>query len=72
LCWALDLVGGAKQREIIQKIAPNSILYHYNGTNYTLGLAPGAGSCEQLSNGVVRLSPNGLGKLGLILNGHHK
>jgi hypothetical protein len=72
LRWALDLVGGAKQREIIQKIASNSILYHYNATNYTLGLAPGAGSCEQLGDGVVRLSPNGSGKLGLILNGHHK
>jgi hypothetical protein len=68
LHWALDLVGGARQQAVARKVEPGRIRYHYNGTNYELGLSSGAACCQQLGNGVIRLSPDSSGKLGLILN----
>jgi hypothetical protein len=68
LRWALDLVGGDKQRTAAENVSSDGVLYHYNGTHYKLALAPGAGSCQQLTNGVIRLNPDGSGKLVLILN----
>jgi hypothetical protein len=68
LPWALDLVGGDKQATAVQKISTNGIQYHYNNTNYKLGVPNGSGSCEQLTNGVIRITPNSSGKLAFILN----
>lgn len=68
LHWALDLVGGDKQATAVQKISTNGIQYHYHSTNYKLGVPRGAGSCEQLTNGVIRITPNSSGKLRLILD----
>ncbi|MDB6110215.1 MAG: hypothetical protein JWR69_1965 [Pedosphaera sp.] len=67
LRWAWNLVGGAQQTSAVQNVASNSITYNYTGVNYQLQLAPGAGSCQLLSNGDIRLSPNSSGKLALIL-----
>jgi hypothetical protein len=69
LRWALDLVGGARQKSAVQNVTSNSIKYSYTGVNYQLQLAPDAGSCQQLSNGDLRLSPNSSGKLILIPDG---
>lgn len=68
LHWALDLVGGNRQQAVVRKVAPDHILYQYNGTNYKLEVSSGTGSCQQLSDGVIRLSPDHSGKLELILN----
>jgi len=68
LSWAWNLVGGAQQTSAVQNIMSNSITYSYSGVNYQLRLAPNAGSCRQLSNGDIRLSPNSSGKLVLILD----
>jgi hypothetical protein len=68
LRWAWDMVGGAQQKSAVQTVTPNGVAYHCPGMNYRLGLSPNAGSCQQLSNGAIRLSPNSSGKLVLILN----
>ncbi len=68
LHWAWDLVGGARQKSAVQKVASDSITYHDAGANYQLKLAEDAGSCTQLENGVIRLSPNSSGKLVLVLS----
>jgi hypothetical protein len=68
LRWAWDLVGGAQQKSALQQVAPNGVMYHDNGVDYILRVLPDAGSCEQLSNGTIRLMPNGSGQLGLIFD----
>ena len=69
LSWGWDMVGGAEQKIAVQAVTSNNIAYHYTGANYQLRLASNAGYCEQLTNGAVRLSPNRLGQLVLVLGG---
>ena len=67
LSWALDLVGGAQQKSVVQRVSSNSVLYRALGLDYQLGVAPNAGACEQLASGAIRLYPNGSGRLVLLL-----
>jgi hypothetical protein len=67
LPWAWDLVGGAQQKSVVQAVTPNSIVYHFTGMKYRLSVPVDVGSCQQLGNGAIRLSPNSAGKLVLIL-----
>jgi hypothetical protein len=67
LRWAWEMVGGAKQKAAVQTVTAEGIVYRSAGMNYQLRLAPGAGSCQQLDNGAVRLIPDTSGKLVLIL-----
>ncbi len=67
LHWAWDLVGGAQQDAVVQTVTTNSIVYHSAGMKYQLRIAPDAGSCHQLGNGAIRLSPNSSGTLVLNL-----
>jgi len=67
LPWAWYLVGGAQQKSAVQSVTPNSISYHHGGVDYQIRLAPGAGLCGRLDNGVIRLSPGNSGKLSLQL-----
>jgi hypothetical protein len=69
LRWAWELVGGAQQRSAVQTVTSNSVAYHANGMNYPLRLSADAGSCQQLDNNNIRLSPNRSGKLVLVLGG---
>ncbi|MGC9944476.1 MAG: hypothetical protein ABSE48_21840 [Verrucomicrobiota bacterium] len=69
LHWACDMIGGEHQKSAVQAVTPESIAYQYNGASYQLRLSPGAGICEQLANGTIRLSPNRSGKLVMILGG---
>ena len=69
LRWAWNLVGGAQQKSAVQTVTANGVAYHYAGADYQLKLAPDAGSCQQMENGIIRLSPNDSGKLVLILGG---
>ncbi|HXI72755.1 MAG TPA: hypothetical protein VNN22_20645 [Verrucomicrobiae bacterium] len=68
LRWAWNLAGGAQQQVVVQAVASNGITYHYAGVNYEPKLSSGMGSCQQLSNGDIRLCPNNSGKLELFLN----
>jgi hypothetical protein len=68
LRWAWDLVGNAQQKSAVQTVTPNAIAYHYTGTDYQLRLSRDGGSCDQLGNGNIRLSPNSSGNLILLLN----
>ncbi|MDB6110214.1 MAG: hypothetical protein JWR69_1964 [Pedosphaera sp.] len=68
LHWAWDMVGGAQQKSAVQTVRSNSVVFHCTGMDYQLRLAPDAGSCQQLSNGAIRLSPNNSGKLVLTLD----
>lgn len=67
LHWVWDMVGGAQQKTAVQTVTPNAIMYHHTGVNYQLRLASGAGSCQQLGDGAIRLTPNSSGKLVLLL-----
>ena len=67
LPWAWDLVGGAQQKSVVQSVASNSINYRSTGMNYQIRVSPDMGTCQQLGNGAIRLSPNSAGKLVLIL-----
>jgi hypothetical protein len=66
LPWAWNLVG-ARQKSAVQNVTSNRITYSYAGVKYQLQVAPNAGSCQQLSNGEIQLSPNRAGKLVLTL-----
>ena len=69
LRWAVDLVGGARQKSAVRTVASKGINYHYAGMDYELRLSPDAGFCRQFGDGAIRLSPNSSGKLVLILGG---
>ena len=69
LRWALEMVGGARQKSAVQLVTSNSIAYHSTGVSYQLRLSSDAGSCEQLGNGAIRLSPNHSGRLVLNVGG---
>ena len=63
LSWAWDLIGGTQQSAAVQSISTNAISYLYNGASYQLRIVPGAGTCQQLSNGILQLLPNAVGEL---------
>jgi hypothetical protein len=67
LHWAWDFIGGPQLRSIVQSVAPQSVAFQSAGLAYSIRLASDAGTCEQLDDGVIRLSPNGSGKLILLL-----
>jgi hypothetical protein len=67
LHWALALAGGARQASAVQAVTPHAVAYRYSGVNYQLRLPPGAGDCQPLRNGDIRLNPDVSGKLVLIL-----
>ncbi|HEY4414122.1 MAG TPA: hypothetical protein VGO57_00400 [Verrucomicrobiae bacterium] len=67
LPWAWDLVGGDQQKMVVQKVMPNSISYQQGGVNYQIQPASGAGFCQQLDNGAIRIGPDSSGKLTLML-----
>jgi hypothetical protein len=62
----LDLVGGPRQKAVVQSVTADAVSYRSDGVNYQLTPSPGTGSFRQLDNGTVRISPNASGKL--ILN----
>lgn len=61
--WGWKLVGGEKQKAIVQSVKGDGIAYKYGGTDYQLRLGSGSGFCEQLSNGDLQLDSNKAGKL---------
>lgn len=63
LSWAWDLVGGSEQSSAVQNVSSNAISYLYGGASYQLQIPQGAGTCQQLSNGILRLLPNAGGQL---------
>jgi hypothetical protein len=67
LRWAWNLVGGEQQKNVIREVTPDGIGYRYSGMDYELQLSPDSGSCQQLSDGSIRISPNKFGKLVLVL-----
>jgi len=69
LRWAWDMVGGAPQKAAVQAVTSNGVAYRASGQNYQLQLAPGLGSCQQLDDGSIRLTPNSSGKIVLRLGG---
>ena len=66
LLWAFDLVTGVQPELRLITVTSNSVSYSYRGTDYQLRLSPGTGSCQQLTNGDIRLSPNKTGNLALV------
>ena len=78
LNWAWMLIGGTQQSAAVQNVSSNSISYIFYpvtangstgaGVNYQLQPAPNAGSCRQLGNGNIQISPDSSGRLVLNLN----
>lgn len=67
LPWAWDLIGGTQQKSVVRMVTSNSVMYRSTGLNYQIRVSLDMGSCQQLGNGAIRLSPNSAGKLVLIL-----
>jgi hypothetical protein len=67
LPWAWDMVGGAQQKSAVQTVTSTAVTYICAALKYQLKLSPKTGSCQQLTNGAIRLSPNNSGKLVLNL-----
>jgi hypothetical protein len=63
LPWAWDMARGAQQPFAVRVVTATGIGYRYAGADYQLRVSRGAGSCEGLSNGHLRLRPNRSGKL---------
>lgn len=63
LRWAWQLVGGERQKTIVKAVHPDAIAYQYAGTDYQLQLPGDSGSCLQLANGDIQLTPNSAGTL---------
>lgn len=66
LNWSWLLVGGAPQASAVQNVGSNGVSYLYNGTGYQVNLE--AGSCQQLGNGNISLTPDTNGSLILDLD----
>jgi hypothetical protein len=66
LCWAWNLAGGAGQKSVVRATSPAGIDYRWQGTDYRLRILPGAGSCQQLDNGDIRLLADKSGRLVLL------
>ena len=66
--WAWDMAGGTRQKSIVEKLTPKSIVYRYSGVSYQLSLPSNGGSCEQSEDGTIRLRANSAGKLVLNLD----
>jgi hypothetical protein len=67
LYWAWDLVGGAQQKSVVQRVTPDCVQYHGGGVDYKLQVAPGGGFCQQLAGGTIRISADSSGNIVLIL-----
>ena len=67
--WAWKLAGGAKQKSIIQSVAPQAVDYLYAGTGYQLRLPRGSGFCRQLRSGDIQIKANKTGTIVLLLDG---
>lgn len=65
LSWAWNLAAGPEQTSAVQKVTSDTITYCYKNARYRLHLT--AGSCRQLSDGRLQLSPNASGKMVLAL-----
>lgn len=69
LNWSWLLVGGSQQSSVVQNVGSNSISYAFNGTSYQLDL--NSGTCQQLGNGNIMLTPDLNGRIVLDLNVDH-
>jgi hypothetical protein len=69
LRWAWNLIGGSQQKSRVQAVTPHGLTYHYSGINYQIRVPTGAGICRQAPGSALRLTPNGSGKLVLIVGG---
>jgi hypothetical protein len=67
LKWAFECIGGAKQASAVRDVNPGKVDYVCGGATYSLNLAPNSGSCQQMSNGTIRLTPNPAGSLIMLM-----
>jgi hypothetical protein len=63
LHWALDLLGGREQGNLVQDVSTNRILYDFGGVSYQLVFPRGAGSSQRLTTGAIRITAANSGKL---------
>ena len=66
--WAWKLVGGTKQKAIVQSVMPQVINYLYMGAKHQLRSPRGSGSCQQLNDGAILVAANDAGTIVLLLD----
>ena len=66
---AWDMTGGPKLAAAVRSVAADGVVYRSAGREYRLAVAPRAGTCHQLKDGTLRLTPGAAGKLALVLGG---
>jgi hypothetical protein len=66
LRWAWILAGGPEQSSAVQRVTSDTITYRYKNAQYRLRLA--AGSCRQLKDNTLQLTPDASGKMVLKLD----
>lgn len=64
--WACDLIGGSGLKSVLKQVSAPAVIFNHLGAEYQLKLE--AGSCRQLDDGSVRLSPDKKGTLVLAVD----
>ncbi|HWD93323.1 MAG TPA: hypothetical protein VG938_13355 [Verrucomicrobiae bacterium] len=63
LNWAWEIAGGERLKAMVKGVDAASVRYSHAGVDYRLTLASQSGSCRQLDDGRIQLTPNAEGKL---------
>src|SRR3569833_1317329 len=56
LNWAWKLVGGEKQKALVESVTPLAINYSRDGIKYRLPLLRDSGQCRQMRNGDIQIA----------------
>lgn len=63
LSWEWKIVGGEQLKSIVKEVDATGVGFNHSGASYRLECASGAGTCRQLDDGSLQLTPNDSGKL---------
>ncbi len=67
LPWAWDMAGGNAQKQAVKQVTPSRVTYRGQDTDYDIRLETGAGTFQQLPDGIIRIRPDSAGRAILIL-----
>lgn len=67
LPWAWNMAGGNAQKQAAKEVTPSRVTYRGQDTDYDIRLETGAGTFQQLPDGIIRIRPDSAGRAILIL-----
>lgn len=67
LPWAWEMAGGNAQKQAVKQVTPSRVTYRGQDTDYDIRLETGAGTFQQLPDGIIRIRPDSAGRAILIL-----